>query len=71
MKAGDNVTCSVQEGKLNIQVDLTAAMTPSKSGKMDMLGSTHGFVTLEVEGLDPQDQPRLSLNIGVPVRKRS
>ena len=71
MKAGDNVTCSVQDGKLNIQVDLEANMWPSKSGKMDMLGSTHGFVQLEVAGLSPADQPKLSLNIGVPVRKRS
>jgi hypothetical protein len=58
---GTNVTYSIQDGKLIIEVDLDQRGTPSKSGKTLVIASTRGNKTLTDD--NGEDVGVLGLNI--------
>lgn len=48
-KLGENVEVSVKAGKIIIEIDPSVDLGPSKSGKTNLVATTHGWTTFATD----------------------
>jgi len=63
--SANNMTTEMKNGKLVITLDINGTRFDSNSGKMELIGSTHGFSSSPDWVTNDKRQVKLSVNCGI------